>query len=237
MAKIIPSLRFRSAQALLVGATVTFAALVAAPASASVVHTTGIVNGVDCDIWTWSDSANQQRTVALKIEGGLNAGNGHGGYAVQMTYYYTTPLRWYLSNIFRKSPWTKVTVNAANETDGGFGYFVSHERFRFFQDSTWGTIAQKIFNTDDSPLGLGFSATTSILPNGSSHPFAESFRIAYGHYGTIEPSLTAMILTQDRIIRRCSQAMRRRLTISIQFRLRPPGSSNRARIFPGSTCP
>ncbi len=188
MAKIIPSLRFRSAQALLVGATVTFAALVAAPASASVVHTTGIVNGVDCDIWTWSDSANQQRTVALKIEGGLNAGNGHGGYAVQMTYYYTTPLRWYLSNIFRKSPWTKVTVNAANETDGGFGYFVSHERFRFFQDSTWGTIAQKIFNTDNSPLGLGFLATTSILPNGSSHPFAESFTIAYGHYGTIEPN-------------------------------------------------
>jgi hypothetical protein len=183
MGKIIPSLRFRSAQALLVGATVTFAALVAAPASASVVHTTGIVNGVDCDIWTWSDSANQQRTVALKIEGGLNAGNGHGGYAVQMTYYYTTPL----SNIFRKSPWTKVTVNAANETDGGFGYFVSHERYRFFQDGAWATIANKIFNTDDSPLGLEFQATASILPNGSSHPFAESFTIAYGHYGTIEP--------------------------------------------------
>ena len=189
MAKIIPSLRFRSTHALLVAATVTFAALVAAPASASVVHTTGTVNGVDCDIWTWSDSAKQERSVALKIEGGLNAGNGHGGYAVQMTYYYTTRLSLWLSSIFRNSPWTKVTVNAANEADGGFGYFVSHERFRFFQDNTWGTIAQKIFNgTDDSPLGLSFQATASILPNGSSHPFAESFTIAYGHYGTIEPN-------------------------------------------------
>lgn len=192
MAKIIPSLRFlrfRSTQALLVGATVTFTMLVAAPASASVVHTTGMINGVDCDIWTWSDSAKQERSVALKIEGGLNAGKGHGGYAVQMTYYYTTRLSLWLSSIFHNySPWTKVTVNAANEVDGGFGYFVSHERYRFFADGAWGTIANKIFNADDSPLGLDFPATASILPNGSSHPFAESFAIAYGHYGTIDPN-------------------------------------------------
>src|SRR5271169_2738847 len=89
------------------------AGILPAPAMASThLHTTGMVNGVKCDIWTWTDSSNKKRTVALKMEG--NGNSGHGGYAVQMTYYYYD-----VSAV--PSPWVKVTVNAANESDGGFG--------------------------------------------------------------------------------------------------------------------
>src|SRR5476649_111713 len=130
-----------------------------ATASAGVVHTTGVVNGVHCDIWTWPDASGQPRTVALKMEG--NGNTGHGGYAVQMTYNYYD-----VADV--PSPWVKVTVNAANAGDGGFGYFVSHERYRQFSDGTSNTIAGKIFGADDSPLGLGFPATAAIPLDTSS---------------------------------------------------------------------
>ena len=129
---------------------------------------------MQCDIWTWIDSAGQPRTVSLKMEGGGNA--GHGGYAVQMTYYYNNG-----------GAWTKVTVDGANANgDGGFGYFVSHERYRNFTDGDTNTIAGKIFGVDDSPLGLGFAATTAI-PLNSGSAGAESFTINYYHYGTVTP--------------------------------------------------
>ena len=109
----------------------------------------GTVNGVAANIWSWTDSTGKLRTVALKKEG---AGNkGHGGYAIQMTYFGTT---------IAGKP-SKVVVNAATGADGGFGYFVSHERYRFFTDGNYGTIASRIFKKDDSPLGLGFKATTT----------------------------------------------------------------------------
>jgi len=161
------------------------AVMVPLPAWAVVTHATGVVNGVDCDIWTWSDSQGMPRTVALKIEGGGNA--GHGGYAVQMTYYYYDANRISVGRNSHESPWVKVTVNAASESDGGFGYFVSHERYRYFSDGSWDTIADKIFSVDDSPLGLGFAATSSLLPNAHS-PTAESFTINYYHYGTTAPA-------------------------------------------------
>jgi hypothetical protein len=149
------------------------------PPPPNVSHTTGMVDSVQCDIWTWIDSAGQTRTVALKMEG--NGNTGHGGYAVQMTYYYD-----------KGGTWTKVTVDEANAAsgdtsgDGGFGYFVSHERYRNFADGDTNTIAGKIFGVDDSPLGLGFAATAAIpLNNGSAG--AESFTINYYHYGTVTP--------------------------------------------------
>jgi hypothetical protein len=132
----------------------------------------GTVNGVAANIWSWIDSTGMPRTVALKKEG---AGNkGHGGYAIQMTYFGTT--------VTGKSH--KIIVNADTGFDGGFGYFVSHERYRFFTDGKYGTIASRIFKKDDSPLGLGFKATTSrpATPRGAG---AVRFGIVYGHYGTI----------------------------------------------------
>ncbi len=163
--------------------------LAAGRADAAVTHTAGVVNGVMCDIWTWTDSASMPRTVALKMEG--NGNPGHGGYAVQMTYY-----------VFNFSPFEKyggnfqlITVNPAGTSDGGFGYFVSHERARTFTDGSTGTIAGEIFGVDDSPLGLGFPATASVSTGTNSG--RESFTIQYYHYGTTAPGQLNLSTGQD----------------------------------------
>jgi len=107
---------------------------------------------------------------------------GHGGYAVRMTYY----RRYYYGPTGPAASWQKITVDAAAEGGGGFGYFVSHERYRYFSDGKVDTIAGKIFQKDDSPLGKDFPATRSILLD-TAAVGAESFLIDYGHYGTTTP--------------------------------------------------
>jgi hypothetical protein len=134
--------------------------------AAAVGFTTGTVNGLAADIWTWTDSAGLARSLALKQEGHGNA--GHGGYAIQLTYFVGTK---------------KITVNADTGSDGGFGYFVSHERYRNFADGNTDTIAGHIFGKDDSPLGLGFAVTAS-MPAVAAGSGAERFALTYGHYGT-----------------------------------------------------
>jgi hypothetical protein len=161
----------------LLAAVATGIMLAPAMAAATVGHKTGVVNGVECDIWSWTDSNNKTRTVALKMEGHGNS--GHGGYAVQMTYF-----RYYTD--ITTPAWQKITVNAADEGDGGFGYFVSHERYRYFKGGSVDTIASHIFHKDDSPLGSGFAATSSI-PLNTASAGAERFVIEYGHYGTTTP--------------------------------------------------
>ena len=137
------------------------------PAARAVTMTQTSVNGIAVDLWTWSDATGATRSVALKREGAGNT--GHGGYAVEFTY---------------KAGGSTVTIDADPGNDGGFGYFVSHERYRTFADGTTNTIAKHIFHTDDSPLGRSFTATTAmpVTPPGTG---AERFTIQYGHYGTI----------------------------------------------------
>jgi hypothetical protein len=162
---------------MLIGAIMIIAASsTAAAAAPGPVVSAGTVNGVAADIWTWTDSTGNPRTLALKKEGAGNS--GHGGYAVQMTYYAPPPGGGVVL--------IKVTVNAAAGSDGGFGYFVSHERYRQFSDGAIDTIASHIFNKDDSPLGKGFAATTT-MPAMPAVAGAERFTINYGHYGTIVP--------------------------------------------------
>ncbi len=135
--------------------------------SGAVTFTTGTVNGLAADIWTWKDATGNPRTVAFKQEGHGNP--GHGGYAIQFTYI---------------ASGKTITINADSGGDGGFGYFVSHERYRTFADGATDTIAGHIFGVDDSPLGLGFTATAS-RPSMPPTFGAERFAITYGHYGTI----------------------------------------------------
>jgi hypothetical protein len=144
-------------------------AIMAAPANgaAAVSVAAGTVNGLAANIWTWTDATGHPRTVALKLEGQGNP--GHGGYAIQFTYMVGT---------------STITVNAESGGDGGFGYFVSHERYRSFADGTVDTIASHIFGKDDSPLGNGFAASMSS-PAAGAHAGAQRFVISYGHYGTI----------------------------------------------------
>jgi hypothetical protein len=161
-------------RAILVATIFATAVVSAGSALAVTVNKGTTVNGIKVDLWTWTDSHGNPRTAALKQEG--NGNSGHGGYAIQMTYVGTNA---------SGGP-QKVTVNAESGNDGGFGYFVSHERYRKFQDGEYATIAGRIFHKDDSPLGLGFAATTSspAMPAGSG---AERFTIRYGHYGTAAP--------------------------------------------------
>jgi len=143
------------------------------PAFTTVTHSVATVLGLKVDKYAWFDSRCLQRTVSLKQEG---AGNpGHGGYAVQMTYQVTGG-----------AGTTTVIVNKETSSDGGFGYFVSHERYRTFTDNSSDTIANKIFHVDDSPLGLDFPVVGAVLkPNGDAA--AQRYVTTYHHYGTITP--------------------------------------------------
>ena len=133
-------------------ATVTIITTV--PTSTNVLRTETKVNGILCDVYSWQDTKNLQRTIALKKEG--NGNSGHGGYAIQMTYII---------------PETKkmVTINANdNDSHGGWGYFVSHERFRRFGagENNKDSIAHKFRNEfpyDDSPLGRNFPVQGQAL--------------------------------------------------------------------------
>jgi hypothetical protein len=133
-----------------------------------VAHTVTTVNGLSVDQYSWYDSHKLLRTVSLKQEG--NGNPGHGGYAVQMTY---------------QNGGATVTVNAETTSDGGFGYFVSHERYRTFVDGTSDTIADKVFHKDDSPLGLNFPVVGQTLGTKSPNGAAHRFTMTYHHYGTI----------------------------------------------------
>lgn len=147
--------------------------LAAAPAQAffnGVQHTVTTVNGMSVDQYSWYDSQRLLRTVSLKQEG--NGNTGHGGYAVQMTYQI-------------KGGAKTVTVDAENSSDGGFGYFVSHERFRDFTDGANDTIANHVFHKDDSPLGLDFPVVGTALNTVSAKGAAHQFTMTYHHYGTI----------------------------------------------------
>lgn len=152
----------------IVGAT---AAFLFSNAAMAVTHRIITVNGFSVDRYAWTDSAGLQRTVSLKREGDGNA--GHGGYAVQMTYQLPT------GNHRR--------ITADSDADEGFGYFVSHERYRDFTDGANDTIAHKIFRKDDSPLGRGFPVVGRRLNLGTDGMAAHRFTMSYPRYGTIDP--------------------------------------------------
>lgn len=141
-------------------------------ASKEVFHRVIKVNGLRVNYYAWDDSKGLRRTVSLKQQHPSNPGNG--GYAIQMTYEVGPP------NARRK-----VTVNA--DPNDGFGYFVSHERYRTFADDTSATIAAKIFGRDDSPLGRGFPVVGKRMPVRKAGVAAHRFTMTYPRYGTIQP--------------------------------------------------
>lgn len=145
-------------------------ALLCQPQDASAVtRRVSTVNGFKADVFVWKDSAGLSRTVSLKKQGSGNAGNG--GYAIQMTYRIKQA----------DGSQTNVTANASGGE--GFGYFVSHERYRNFADGAEETIARKIFSKDDSPLGRGFPVTTTDGATASSRQ-SIVFKLTYPRYGT-----------------------------------------------------
>lgn len=157
-------------------AAVTLTALFATTATAApVVHGVARIRGEVTDYYRWTDSHGLLRAVFLKREGSGNP--GHGGYAVRMTYQVRvgTTVR------------TVVANEVLGEGDGGFGYFVAHERERQFTDGQTGTIAGKVFGVDDSPLGRAFPVSGGPVATNTSDSAAHRFRVFYPKYGTINP--------------------------------------------------
>ena len=152
------------------GAALAFACF-GTPASA-VKMETKTVEGFKADVFTWKDSGGRERSVALKKEGSGNA--GHGGYAIRMTYQYDD------------ATGAKRKLVADAEKGDGFGYFVSHERFRKFADGSSDTIAKKIFGKDDSPLGRQFKVETKLIDTGKNLKSIR-YSLVYPRYGTIAP--------------------------------------------------
>lgn len=128
------------------------------------------INGVAVYRYTWTDSKGLKRSVSLKKEGSGNP--GHGGYAVRTTFQQVSG-----------GVTTTVTANASGPNEG-FGYFVSHERYRKFSDGDSQTIAGKIFGKDDSPLGSNFSVRTSLIATTPTKGVIR-FGQSYPRYGTV----------------------------------------------------
>lgn len=131
------------------------------------------VNGLAVYRYTWKDSKGLQRSVAFKKEGSGNP--GHGGYIVRTTFQQMSG-----------GVTTTVTANAPGPNEG-FGYFVSHERYRKFSDGASQTIAGKIFGKDDSPLGSNFPVGMSLIATTSTKGVIRVTQ-SYPRYGTIRPA-------------------------------------------------
>jgi hypothetical protein len=154
----------------LVVLSVGLVAIVSAGSAAAVTRKTKVINGVTVDQYTWIDSAGRPRTVSLKRQRNGNPGNG--GYAVQMTY---------------RTPANNPVI--VDEAPGeGFGYFVSHERYRNFEGGgAADTIAHKVFNANDSPLGRNIAVVGKALNLNNPAFAAHRFTTTYPRYGTIDP--------------------------------------------------
>jgi hypothetical protein len=168
----VPASRIFRAGAIAAAALSGYAAAAQAAPPEHVVTT---VLGLSVDQYRWNDSKGLPRTVSLKQEG--NGNPGHGGYAVQMTYTVPTP-----------TGTRVVTADAPDTGDGGFGYFVSHERYRDFTDGANDTIAGHVFGVDDSPLGRNFPVVgTAEKPVKNPNALSHRFTLTYRRYGTIDP--------------------------------------------------
>jgi hypothetical protein len=146
-------------------------------------HEQGIVNGLVVDRYVWRDAKEQPRSASLVKFDPLNG--GRGGYADQFTYQVFDP---------ETESWRMVTLDPDMiNPEGGFGYFVSHERFRDFDANVCPepplnrcTIAILHGGEDDSPFGLflpGTGMSVSVTDTMAVHEFKQN----YPHWGTIDP--------------------------------------------------
>lgn len=147
-----------------------FGVVAVAPPAGALVLDEPVVNGLAVYRYTWTDSKGLQRSVAFKKEGSGNP--GHGGYIVRTTF-----------QSLSGGVTTTVTANSPGANEG-FGYFVSHERYRKFSDGDSQPIAVKIFKKDDSPLGSNFPVGTALVATTPTKGVIR-FTLTYPRYGTI----------------------------------------------------
>ncbi|GAB6140254.1 hypothetical protein JCM14076_09830 [Methylosoma difficile] len=129
----------------------------------------GTVNGKNVLRYTWRDSSGKPRSASLVCHDA--AGTNCGGYAWQFTY--------------QAADGTAVQVNASAKSDGGFGYFVSHELYRQFSNGTSSSIAKK-HGQDDSPLSKTFTGVGTAV-SADTIKAVHQYTLNYPHWGTLTP--------------------------------------------------
>jgi hypothetical protein len=143
----------------------------------------GIVNGLLVDRYTWRDKRGRPRSASLVRYGQTAGGKARGGYAVQLTY-----------QVFdaQAGAWQTVRIDPPRgDPAAGFGYFVSHERWRTFDadacpDGSNTCPIASLHGENDSPLGLrlsGSGRTVSLTNRVATHEFT----LNYPHWGTTAP--------------------------------------------------
>ncbi|KAI9021153.1 hypothetical protein DFJ74DRAFT_672064 [Hyaloraphidium curvatum] len=134
----------------------------------------GLVDGIPCDRYTWSDASGLARSVSL-----ARFANGRGGFAAQMTYFDTT----------KTPPELVVASMSAGRSDAGFGYPVGHEYYRTFDVGASDTIAS-LHGEDDSPLGayvLNNATGAQVAVNTAAGTASHAFSLLYPRWGTLTP--------------------------------------------------
>ena len=143
----------------------------------------GIVNGLLVDRYTWRDGKGRPRSASLVRYGQQVGGQPRGGYAVQFTY-----------QVFDagSGAWKTMRIDPPrSDPAAGFGYFVSHERWRTFDtaacpDGSNSCPIASLHGENDSPLGLrlpGRGRAISFSNRAATHEFT----LNYPHWGTTEP--------------------------------------------------
>lgn len=141
---------------------------------------TGIVNNLVVDRYTWRDSHGRPRSASLVRFGQQLDGQPRGGYAIQFSHQIFDTV---------KRKWKTVYLNPPPfRGDAGFGYFVSHELYRYFDanvcaDGSNNCTIASLHGQDDSPLGLsmpGSGKSVSVTNQRAIHKFTQD----YPHWGT-----------------------------------------------------
>ncbi|MDL1897001.1 hypothetical protein FBQ82_12050 [Anaerolineae bacterium CFX7] len=144
---------------------------------------TGIVNNLIVDRYTWRDSHGRPRSASLVRFGQQLDGEPRGGYANQFSYQIFDAAR---------QKWRTFYINPPQfRGDAGFGYFVSHELYRYLDanvcaDGSNNCTIASLHGEDDSPLGLslpGSGKTLSVTNQQAVHQFKQN----YPHWGTQVP--------------------------------------------------
>ena len=204
--RFMPSLRVRLALAIAVLASYPLGMPASAqamsvlpvaglPAGIDVRRETGLVNGLVVDRYTWRDSKGRPRSISLVRYGQTLNGQPRGGYANQITYQVRNAAT---------GAWRTVSLNPPpSRGDAGFGYFVSHEWYRYFDapvcaDGTNHCTIASLHGQDDSPLGLslpGSGSTTLLSATSAIH----TFKATYPHWGTVDPipNMTSVATPSD----------------------------------------
>ena len=157
-----------------------------------------LLNGIQADRYVWRDSQGLVRSVAIKKQCAANTGNG--GYAIQATFPSSD------------NPAETVTLTTNDTRDGGFGYFVAHERARKISNTGTSRTVAAMNGEDDSPLSRQFAISSQVgqvKPSIATH----TTQVLYPKWGSLNP-----VDANDATIFPTSTALHRKYMVPVTTR-------------------